>query len=150
MTYNKDLQEDKEALFDAVRTVENCVRMIRKVVENMRVNPERMMDAAKKGYLNATELADYLVSKQMPFREAHTLVGKIVVRAAELGITLEEMPLRNTRFLSLMRAVRVSDLSRAISRRSEREDRADRSPSVDSIAAQTDPHRRRQALTRRN
>ena len=94
MTYNKDLQEDKEALFDAVRTVENCVRMIRKVVENMRVNPERMMDAAKKGYLNATELADYLVSKQMPFREAHTLVGKIVVRAAELGITLEEMPLR--------------------------------------------------------
>lgn len=123
MTYNKDLQEDKEALFDAVRTVENCVRMIRKVVENMRVNPERMMDAAKKGYLNATELADYLVSKQMPFREAHTLVGKIVVRAAELGITLEEMPLREYQSFSPLfdeGLYEFLDLSRAISRRSER------------------------------
>lgn len=123
MTYNKDLQEDKEGLFDTIRTVENCVRMIHKVIENMRVNPERMMDAAKKGYLNATELADYLVSKKMPFREAHTLVGKIVVRAAELGITLEEMPLREYQSFSPLfdeGLYEYLDLSRAISRRSER------------------------------
>ena len=82
-----------------------------------------MMDAAKKGYLNATELADYLVSKKMPFREAHTLVGKIVVRAAELGITLEEMPLREYQSFSPLfdeGLYEYLDLSRAISRRSER------------------------------
>ena len=94
MTYNKDLQEDKEPLFDTVRTVEQCIRMVQKVLEKMRVRPERMLEATRKGYLNATELADYLVAKKVPFREAHHLVGKIVVRASELGIGLEAMPLR--------------------------------------------------------
>jgi argininosuccinate lyase/amino-acid N-acetyltransferase len=100
MTYNKDLQEDKEALFDSVRTVEQCTLMVQKVLENMRLRPERMLEAAKKGYLNATELADYLVTKKIPFREAHHLVGRIVVRASELGITLEELPLREYKTFS--------------------------------------------------
>jgi argininosuccinate lyase len=100
MTYNKDLQEDKEPLFDAVRTVQNCTAMMQKVLERMRLQPERMLQASKHGYLNATELADYLVSKKIPFRDAHHLVGRIVVRASELGITLEELPLREYQIFS--------------------------------------------------
>jgi argininosuccinate lyase len=94
MTYNKDLQEDKEGLFDSVRTVNSCLRMIQKVLEKIHVNSERMRESASNGYLNATELADYLVSRNMPFREAHRLVGKIVTRASELGCALEKLPLR--------------------------------------------------------
>jgi argininosuccinate lyase len=95
MTYNKDLQEDKEGLFDAVYTVEGCLTMIQKVLEKMRIRPERMKQSAMGGYLNATELADYLVAKKMPFREAHGVVGKCVRRASELGVSLELLPLRD-------------------------------------------------------
>ncbi len=94
MTYNKDLQEDKQGLFDAILTVENCLEMMRRVFANIRICPERMLESAATGYLNATELADYLVAKKTPFREAHEIVGKIVVRASELGMRLEEMPIR--------------------------------------------------------
>jgi argininosuccinate lyase len=93
MTYNKDLQEDKEALFDAVRTVEDCVRMMRLVLQSTVVRGDRMRAACVDGYLNATELADYLVARKMTFREAHQLVGKIVVRALELDLPLEKLPL---------------------------------------------------------
>lgn len=123
MTYNKDLQEDKEPLFDAIRTVEHCVAIMQKVIEKMRIQPERMLEATKKGCLNATELADYLVAKKMTFREAHHLVGKIVARVSELGITLEEMPLREYQsFSSLFEndLYESLDLSRALSRRRER------------------------------
>jgi argininosuccinate lyase len=95
MTYNKDLQEDKEGLFDAIRTVENCLNMIQRVLQTIHINPEKMKSAAARGYLNATELADYLVSRKMPFRQAHAIVGKIVMRASELGVDLEELPLRD-------------------------------------------------------
>lgn len=95
MTYNKDLQEDKEGLFDAVRTVESCLNMIQRVLGSLHIHADRMKSAAARGYLNATELADYLVARKMPFRQAHTVVGKIVVRASELGLTLEELPLRD-------------------------------------------------------
>ncbi|MDR0843436.1 MAG: argininosuccinate lyase [Acidobacteriota bacterium] len=94
MTYNKDLQEDKEGLFDALRTVDQCLRMAGRVFEKIVIHPERMLAAASRGHLNATELADYLVAKKMPFREAHGLIGKIVMRASELEIPLEELPLR--------------------------------------------------------
>ncbi len=94
MTYNKDLQEDKESLFDSVRAVEQSVRMMQRIIETMRIQPERMLESTKKGYLNATELADYLVAKGMPFREAHHLIGRIVMRASEIGVALEDMPVR--------------------------------------------------------
>jgi argininosuccinate lyase len=68
--------------------------MVQRVLERIRIDPERMRNSTSKGYLNATELADYLVSKKMPFRKAHMLVGKIVVRASELGKALEELPMR--------------------------------------------------------
>ena len=93
-TYNKDMQEDKEGLFDAIRTVGHCLRMATVVFEKIIVRPDSMLNAARRGYLNATELADYLVSKKIPFREAHSMIGKIVMRVSELEITLEELPLR--------------------------------------------------------
>ncbi len=122
MTYNKDLQEDKEGLFDAVTTVEKCLLMVRKVLEKIRLDPKRMLASATKGYLNATELADYLVAKKMPFREAHGLAGKIVLRAAELGTTLEGLPLREYRSFSPLFAAdlyQCLNLRTALSRRKE-------------------------------
>ncbi len=94
MTYNKDLQEDKEGLFDAVHTVESCLTMLWKILSKIRIRPDRMEQSTTRGYLNATELADYLVAKQMPFREAHGIVGRVVMRASELEVPLEELPLR--------------------------------------------------------
>lgn len=123
MTYNKDLQEDKEGLFDAVVTVENCVRMARIVLEKIELNPAGMRDATTKGFLNATELADYLVVKKMPFREAHGLAGKIVMRATELGVSLEELPLREYQAFSPLFRNDLFEhlhLEKALSRRKER------------------------------
>ncbi len=123
MTYNKDLQEDKEAVFDTVSTVEGCMGMLQRVLAKIRINPGAMRDAAMKGYLNATELADYLVAGKMPFRDAHSLVGKIVMRASELGVALEDLPLREFQSFSplfredLFECLRLEN---AISRRRER------------------------------
>jgi argininosuccinate lyase len=123
MTYNKDLQEDKEGLFDTVHTIENCLQMTQKVMEKIRINPQRMLEAASRGYLNATELADYLVASKMPFREAHSLVGKIVMRASELGIALEDLPLREFQSFSPLfekDLYRWLNLEKTVSRRKER------------------------------
>jgi argininosuccinate lyase len=78
--YNKDMQEDKEALFDTVDTVKMCLSVAGIVFENLSVNEFRTLEAASTGYMNATELADYLVRKGMPFRTAHDVTGKIVLR----------------------------------------------------------------------
>jgi argininosuccinate lyase len=93
LAYNKDMQEDKEAVFDAFDTVTSSLRVAATVLGNITVNKERAQAAASRGYMNATELADYLVRKGLPFREAHELVGRIVTRAIELGKELEEMSL---------------------------------------------------------
>jgi len=98
--YNKDLQEDKESFFDAAQTVDNCTRMMSLVLQRTRILPERMKEACLRGYLNATELADYLVAKKMPFRPAHELVGRIVLRAMELDVPLEQLPLEEYQNLS--------------------------------------------------
>jgi argininosuccinate lyase len=122
MTYNKDLQEDKEALFDAVATVEMCLEMVRRVLGKIRLDPQRMLESATEGYLNATELTDYLAARKMPFREAHSLVGKIVMRASELGVALEKLPLREYQSFSPLFAsdlYRCLNLHRALSRRKE-------------------------------
>ena len=93
LAYNKDMQEDKEAVFDAFDTTSASLRVTSTVLRNIGVNKQRALAAASSGYMNATELADYLVRKGMPFREAHEVVGKIVMRAIELGKELEEMNL---------------------------------------------------------
>jgi argininosuccinate lyase len=93
LAYNKDMQEDKEALFDAVDTLNDCLSITAIVLGNLRANESRGREAATRGFLNATELADYLARKGMPFREAHEMVGRIVVFAIESGRELNELPL---------------------------------------------------------
>jgi argininosuccinate lyase len=100
LAYNKDLQEDKEGLFDTADTVSSCLKVTTTVLRNLRVNEERTRDAASKGYMNATELADYLVRKGMPFREAHETVGGIVLHAMERKVELQELPLDDLRGFS--------------------------------------------------
>ncbi len=93
LAYNKDMQEDKEALFDTVDTVNACLSVTATVLRNIRVNAARGRKAAAHGYMNATELADYLTRKGMPFREAHETVGRIVMHAIEREVELNELAL---------------------------------------------------------
>jgi len=93
LAYNKDMQEDKEAVFDAYDTVSSSLKVSATVLRNISVNKERARASASNSYMNATELADYLVRKGMPFREAHEVVGKVVMRAIELGKELDQLPL---------------------------------------------------------
>jgi len=93
LAYNKDMQEDKEAVFDCVDTVKISLRAAAIVVENVIVDEERAREAATSGYLNATELADHLVKKGMPFRTAHDTVGKLVLFGIEHGKELGELSL---------------------------------------------------------
>ncbi|BEU04876.1 bifunctional protein ArgH [Agarivorans sp. OAG1] len=93
LAYNKDMQEDKEGLFDALDTWGDCLAMAELVLDDMNVHEETTTEAAKGGYSNATELADYLVAKGIPFREAHHIVGIAVVKAIEKGVPLEELSL---------------------------------------------------------
>ena len=93
LAYNKDMQEDKEAVFDAFDTVSASLRVTATVLRNIGIDKDRAAAGASSGYMNATELADYLVRKGMPFREAHEVVGRIVMRAIEAGKELEQMEL---------------------------------------------------------
>lgn len=93
LAYNKDMQEDKEGLFDALDTWLDCMHMAVLVLDGIQIRRARCEDAAKQGYANATELADYLVAKGVPFREAHHIVGEAVVAAIAQGKALEEMAL---------------------------------------------------------
>jgi argininosuccinate lyase len=93
MAYNKDMQEDKEAVFDTFDTTRNCLRISATVLQHIQVREEATRNAALKGYLNATELADYLSKKDIPFRDAHELAGKIVLRAIDEGVELNALDL---------------------------------------------------------
>ncbi len=94
LAYNKDMQEDKEGLFDALDTWNDCMEMAALCFDGIKVNGERTLEAAKQGYANATELADYLVAKGIPFREAHHIVGVAVVGAIAKSCALEELSLQ--------------------------------------------------------
>lgn len=91
LAYDKDLQEDKERLFDAIDTWIDSLDMAALVFEGIKLNKQNAIDAAKGGYSNATELADYLVSKNVPFREAHSIVGRIVLYAISKDKALEDL-----------------------------------------------------------
>ena len=93
LAYNMDMQEDKEAIFDAVDTVKKCIKVFTPMLATMRVLPENMRKAAGKGFINATDLADYLVKKGMPFRTAYKKVGEIVAFCIDNGLILETVPL---------------------------------------------------------
>lgn len=93
LAYNKDMQEDKEPVFDAIDTVEMCLPVFAAMIDTMRVLPDRMRKAAGHGFINATDCADYLTKKGMPFRDAYTVVGHLVAACGQKGKTLEELTL---------------------------------------------------------
>ena len=93
LAYNKDIQEDKEPLFDSVETVKLCIEAFIEMIDVMEVNAENMFESAKKGYVNATDLADYLVVKGLPFRDAYNISGRIVSYCLTKDVILEELPL---------------------------------------------------------
>jgi argininosuccinate lyase len=100
LAYNKDLQEDKEAIFDAVDTLRMCLTAFIPMIDTMKVLPENMRAAAAKGFINATDCADYLVNKGMPFRTAYKITGELVALCIEKGLTLETLELEEYRKLS--------------------------------------------------
>lgn len=93
MTYNRDLQEDKEPVFDAADTVQLCLAVVTKMIPTIRVNREAMLDATLDGFLEATDLADYLVTQGMPFRDAHEVVGKMVLQCTRAGKRFADLTL---------------------------------------------------------
>ncbi|MBK7801466.1 MAG: argininosuccinate lyase [Chloracidobacterium sp.] len=111
LAYNKDMQEDKEAVFDTVDTINISLRAAAIVLDNTTLNEERARNAAAKGYLNATELADYLVKKGVPFRSAHEAVGRAVLFAIGEGKELHELSLDEIRQFS---AVIGDDVNEAL------------------------------------
>ena len=93
LAYNKDMQEDKEAVFDAIDTVKACLEVLTPMMATMTVLPDNMRAAARKGFLNATDCADYLTKKGLPFRDAYRAVGELVALCIETGHVLDDLPL---------------------------------------------------------
>jgi argininosuccinate lyase len=102
LAYNKDMQEDKEAVFDVFDTVSSALEVAATVLRNTQVREDRTREAAAQGYMNATELADYLARKGMPFREAHDVVGRLVLQAIRRRVELNELELDEMRALSTL------------------------------------------------
>ncbi len=100
LAYNRDLQEDKIPLFDTVDTVKASVRITAEIIPGLKVRKERMMEAARDGFMNATDLADYLVGRGLPFRSAHSVAGRIVQHCLAAGRRIEELPLADMRRFS--------------------------------------------------
>ena len=100
LAYNKDMQEDKEAVFDACDTVKMCLQVFAGMIATLTANRENMMKAAQKGFINATDLADYLVKKGLPFRSAYKISGQLVALCIRENIVLEELPLETYRSYS--------------------------------------------------
>ena len=97
LAYNKDMQEDKEAVFDAVDTVKMCLKVFTPMLATMTTRPDNMKKAAQGGFINATDLADYLVRKGMPFRSAYKISGQLVAKCIAEGCVLETLPLETYR-----------------------------------------------------
>ncbi len=100
LAYNKDMQEDKEPVFDAVDTIQKCLLVVEPMLRTMQVHKDNMALGAKGGFTNATDLADYMAKKGVPFREAHELVGRIVLQCSKKGVGLEDLSLSDYQELS--------------------------------------------------
>ena len=111
LAYNKDMQEDKEQVFDAVDTIQKCLLVVEPMLRTMQVHRDTMAFGAKGGFTNATDLADYMAKKGVPFREAHELVGRIVLQCSKKGVGLEDLSLSDYQELS---PVFEEDLFRSI------------------------------------
>ncbi|MCR5368799.1 MULTISPECIES: argininosuccinate lyase [Eubacterium] len=112
LAYNKDIQEDKEMTFDAIDTVKNCITLFTGMISTMRINRPRMKDSAAGGFTNATDAADYLVNHGVAFRDAHGIIGRLVLRCIELGVSLDELSLEEYKNIS---PVFEEDIYKAIS-----------------------------------
>ena len=134
LAYNKDLQEDKEAIFDAVDTVKNCLDIFKGMVEAITPVKENMENAAKKGFINATDLADYLTKKEMPFRDAYKISGRIVSECIKNGKVLEDLTLEEFKAYS---DIFEEDIFDAINLKNCVEKRKSKGgPSLESVNAQ--------------
>ena len=100
LAYNKDMQEDKEAAFDAFDTVKDCIILFTGMLDTIRFRKDRMAQSAMRGFTNATDAADYLVGKGVPFREAHEIVGKLVLYCIEKNTSIDALPLPEMRTIS--------------------------------------------------
>ena len=100
LAYNKDMQEDKEGVFDACDTVKMCLQILAPMLATMEVRKDKMLQAAQEGFINATDLADYLVKKGMPFRSAYKIAGQMVAKCMQTGSVLETVPLEEYRTVS--------------------------------------------------
>jgi argininosuccinate lyase len=97
LAYNRDMQEDKEVLFDALDTLKMCLHIAITMLASIRVDPERMAEAARKGFTTATDLADYLARKGIPFRKSHEVVGRVVRHCEKKGLTFDDLTLKDLR-----------------------------------------------------
>lgn len=100
LAYNKDMQEDKELTFDAIDTVKGCIALFTGMIDTMKFNPKVMEDSAKNGFTNATDAADYLVNHGVPFRDAHGIVGQLVLHCIENDISLDDMTIDEFKAIS--------------------------------------------------
>lgn len=100
LAYNKDMQEDKELAFDAIDTVKGCLALFEGMLSTMKFNREKMEASAKNGFTNATDAADYLVNHGVPFRDAHGIVGQMVLHCIEKGIAIDDMSLEELKAIS--------------------------------------------------
>ena len=112
LAYNKDMQEDKELTFDAIDTVKGCIALFTGMVSTMEFRKDVMEASAKNGFTNATDAADYLVNHGVPFRDAHGIVGRLVLTCIDKGISLDELSLAEYKELS---PVFEEDIYQAIS-----------------------------------
>lgn len=100
LAYNKDMQEDKELSFDAMDTAKGCIKLFTGMISSMKFNKDRMKDSAKNGFTNATDAADYLVNHGVPFRDAHGIVGQLVLLCIDKGVSLDDITLDEYKAIS--------------------------------------------------
>ena len=100
LAYNKDMQEDKEVTFDAIDTVKDCIKLFTGMIDTMKFRPEVMAKSAMNGFTNATDAADYLVKKGVPFRDAHSIIGKLVLFCIDKNCSIEDLSLEELKSVS--------------------------------------------------
>ena len=100
LAYNKDMQEDKEVAFDAIDTVKNCLPLFTGMIETMKFRKDRMAESAMNGFTNATDAADYLVGKGVPFRDAHGIIGRLVLYCIDKNTSIDALSLTELKEIS--------------------------------------------------
>ena len=100
LAYNKDMQEDKEMTFDAIDTVIDCLALFTGMIDTMKFNKDVMENSAKLGFTNATDAADYLVKKGMPFRDAHSVIGRLVLYCIDKNVAIDDLSIEELKAIS--------------------------------------------------